>query len=71
MANGSSIEWTDAAWNPVTGCDNEMPHRAAPVFIVAFDGGRGSRDMVRKAQAACVPIIFTNTVFSHEGREGS
>ena len=21
MADGSSIEWTDATWNPVTGCD--------------------------------------------------
>ena len=67
MADGSDIEWTDAAWNPVAGCDNEMPHRAAP----AFDGGRGSRDMVRKAQAACVPVFFTNTVFSHEGQKGS
>ena len=25
MANGSSIEWTDATWNPVTGCDKISP----------------------------------------------
>ena len=71
MADRSSVEWADAIWNPVTGCNNGMPHRAAPAFVVAFDGGRGSRDMVRKAQAACVPILFANTVFSHEGREDS
>ncbi len=25
MANGSAIEWTEATWNPVTGCDRVSP----------------------------------------------
>ena len=25
MANASKIEWTDATWNPVTGCDKVSP----------------------------------------------
>ena len=25
MALGSSIEWTEATWNPVTGCDKVSP----------------------------------------------
>ena len=31
MANGTGIEWTDATWNPVTGCDNcYAAHFVAP-----------------------------------------
>ncbi len=25
MANGSTIEWTEATWNPVTGCTKVSP----------------------------------------------
>ena len=25
MAQGSKIEWTDATWNPVTGCNKISP----------------------------------------------
>ncbi len=25
MAQGTSIEWTDATWNPVTGCTKISP----------------------------------------------
>jgi protein gp37 len=36
MADKSSIEWTDAAWNPVTGCTNTTGGVAARA-----DGSRG------------------------------
>jgi protein gp37 len=57
MADSSSIEWTDATWNPVTGCDRVSPGCANcyalelaprlramgnPKYLRARDGGRSS-----------------------------
>jgi protein gp37 len=44
MAQPSSIEWTDATWNPVTGCTKISPgckHCYAEVFAERFRGVRG------------------------------
>jgi hypothetical protein len=30
MSDGSSIEWTDATWNPVRGCTKTSPDRPIP-----------------------------------------
>src|SRR3990167_7193767 len=44
MASNSSIEWTDATWNPVTGCTKVSPgcaHCYAETFAERFRGVRG------------------------------
>jgi protein gp37 len=44
MAEHSSIEWTDATWNPVTGCTKVSPgckHCYAETFAERFRGVRG------------------------------
>lgn len=44
MAASSSIEWTDATWNPVTGCTRVSPgcdHCYALTFAERFRGVRG------------------------------
>jgi protein gp37 len=44
MADHSSIEWTDATWNPVTGCQKVSPgckHCYAEVFAERFRGVPG------------------------------
>jgi protein gp37 len=44
MADKSSIEWTDATWNPVTGCTEVSPgcdHCYARVFSERFRGVKG------------------------------
>lgn len=44
MADGSSIEWTDATWNPVTGCTKISPgcdHCYAERFSERFRGVKG------------------------------
>jgi protein gp37 len=44
MADGTSIEWTDATWNPVTGCTKISPgcdHCYAERFSERFRGTRG------------------------------
>ncbi len=44
MAATSSIEWTDASWNPVTGCDEVSPgcdHCYAKTFAERFRGVPG------------------------------
>jgi protein gp37 len=44
MANGTAIEWTDATWNPVTGCTKISPgcdHCYAERFSERFRGTRG------------------------------
>src|SRR5438094_3054175 len=41
MADGSSIEWTDATWNPVRGCTKVSPgckHCYAETFAERFRG---------------------------------
>src|SRR5579885_3119235 len=41
MADHSAIEWTDATWNPVTGCDRVSPgcaHCYALTFAERFRG---------------------------------
>src|SRR5215468_3941720 len=41
MANGTTIEWTDATWNPVTGCTKISPgcdHCYAERFSERFRG---------------------------------
>ncbi|MBF6620639.1 MAG: phage Gp37/Gp68 family protein [Patulibacter sp.] len=41
MADGSSIEWTEATWNPVTGCDKVSPgcaHCYAQTFAERWRG---------------------------------
>lgn len=41
MANKTGIEWTDATWNPVTGCDKVSPgcdHCYAETLAHRFDG---------------------------------
>ena len=30
MADGSGIEWTEATWNPTTGCDESAPAATTP-----------------------------------------
>ena len=44
MSDGSSIEWTDATWNPVRGCTKISPgckHCYAEVFAERFRGVPG------------------------------
>src|SRR4051812_33261283 len=44
MASQSTIEWTDATWNPVTGCTQVSPgcdHCYALTFAERFRGVRG------------------------------
>jgi protein gp37 len=44
MADGSAIEWTEATWNPVTGCDEVSPgcaHCYAKTFAERFRGVPG------------------------------
>ena len=44
MADNSAIEWTDATWNPVTGCTKVGPgcdHRYAERFAERFRGVAG------------------------------
>lgn len=44
MADGSRIEWTQATWNPVTGCSKVSPgcaHCYAETFAERFRGVRG------------------------------
>jgi protein gp37 len=44
MANKTSIEWTDATWNPVRGCTKISPgckHCYAETFAERFRGGKG------------------------------
>src|SRR6266700_1367388 len=44
MADHSNIEWTDATWNPVTGCTKISPgcaHCYAETFSERFRGVRG------------------------------
>lgn len=44
MADRSAIEWTEATWNPVTGCDKVSPgcaHCYAEVFAERFRGVPG------------------------------
>ena len=44
MATNSPIEWTDATWNPVTGCDKISPgckHCYAETFAERFRGVKG------------------------------
>lgn len=45
MSRNSSIEWTDATWNPVTGCNKVSPgckHCYAETFAERFRGVPGS-----------------------------
>jgi len=37
MADGSKIEWTNATWNPVTGCTIDAAHER----VAARRGRRG------------------------------
>ena len=44
MADKSAIEWTEATWNPVTGCDKVSPgcaHCYAETFAERFRGVPG------------------------------
>ena len=44
MSDKSSIEWTEATWNPVTGCDQVSPgcaHCYAKTFAERFEGVPG------------------------------
>ena len=44
MSDGSAIEWTDATWNPVTGCTKVSPgcdHCYAETFAERFRGVPG------------------------------
>src|SRR5262245_23747641 len=44
MADGSAIEWTEATWNPVTGCSKLSPgcaHCYAETFAERFRGVPG------------------------------
>lgn len=44
MSNQSTIEWTDASWNPVTGCTKVSPgcdHCYAETFAERFRGVKG------------------------------
>ena len=44
MADKSAIEWTDATWNPVTGCTEVSPgcdHCYARTFAERFRGVKG------------------------------
>ena len=44
MADNSAIEWTEATWNPVTGCDKVSPgcaHCYAETFAERWRGVRG------------------------------
>ena len=44
MSASSSIEWTEATWNPVTGCDKVSPgcaHCYAETFAERFRGVPG------------------------------
>ena len=44
MSSQSAIEWTDATWNPVTGCSKVSPgcaHCYAETFAERFRGVKG------------------------------
>ena len=39
MADGSAIEWTDATWNPVTGCTKITPRMRQLLRCSVFASG--------------------------------
>lgn len=47
--------------------NQEMLDRGKPDAVVAFPGGRGTADMVRRAKAAGVPVIEPLTASQQEG----
>lgn len=40
--------------------NQQMIDEAKPELVVAFPGGRGTEDMVRRARAAAIPVVSVN-----------
>ena len=67
MADGSSIEWTDATWNPVTGCTKIGPgcdHCYAERFAERFRGVPGHPfehgfDLILRPERLGQPVKWT------------
>src|ERR1700694_4995274 len=77
MADGSAIEWTQATWNPVTGCDKVSPgcaHCYAETFAERFCDVPGHAyeqgfDLRRGPERLAIPLkwrqprlIFVNSM---------
>jgi protein gp37 len=55
MADGSAIEWTEATWNPVTGCDEVSPgcdHCYARTLAHRLQGDEEDSEPVPDGQGA-------------------
>ena len=60
MGGRSKIEWTDATWNPVTGCTKVSPgcaHCYAEPIVKRLRAGKA-----RSSEALCQPIDFEHVV---------
>lgn len=61
-AGGTEVEKYPAKWSslgPKAGPirNSEMLHAEKPDLVIAFPGGKGTADMIRKARAAGVTVI--------------
>jgi protein gp37 len=67
MSKGSTIEWTDSTWNPVTGCTKVSPgcdHCYAQTFAERFRGVTGHPyergfDLTLRAERIAQPLEWT------------
>ena len=60
MADKSAIEWTDATWNPVTGCTKVSPgcaHCYAETITLRFK--HGGRIYPARPPSFCIPTDWT------------
>jgi len=48
--------------------NQQMLDAEKPDLVLAFEGGRGTADMVRRARAAGVPVIEASTAATPEGK---
>ena len=59
MANGSSIEWTESTWNPVTGCTKVSPGcahcYAERMALSPINSGHARRRPARRGRCTFVP----------------
>ena len=56
MADGSTIEWTDATWNPIVGCSVISPG-CQRCYAMKLAGGARPRTEVLWLNPACVRAL--------------
>ena len=73
MADGSGIEWTDATWNPVTGCDKiarGCDHCYAARFAERWRGSPGPRNLLDLSDPLRSTAVRVNAAVSGECENG-